>query len=242
MKEESKNVHNPLAKNMIQVQPHIAGRARPQNPAKKQCNEPLIKKEDGSETTRSTASIMNSPGMQSLMQQMLDNPNLMSAPYTQTMLQQLSSNPQLAESIIVNNPLFFRQSDHGGTNESHDVSLHGPCQPLLQSLVTNPQALSAMIQIQQGMEQLRQMAPGFASTLGLGSIPPGVGQTNSPASPATPSDSNSSTAPQPPRAGQDAFSTMVASMVFLPSSPFHLCHFISSFFPPFLQRTPLFPP
>ena len=104
----------------------------------------------------------------------------------------------------------------------------------MQSLVTNPQALSAMMQIQQGMEQLRQVAPGFASTLGLGSLPPGVGQTNSPASPATPSDSNSSsTAPQPPRAGQDAFSTMMASMVyfylyrpFTSAIPFHLEFFL----------------
>ena len=52
----------------------------------------------------------NSPGMQSLMQQMLDNPQLMqsmmNAPYTQTMFQQMASNPALAEQMIVNNPLF----------------------------------------------------------------------------------------------------------------------------------------
>lgn len=36
--------------------------------------------------------------------------------------------------------------------------------PEVQSLVTNPQAMSAMMQIQQGMEQLRQAAPSFAST------------------------------------------------------------------------------
>ena len=56
------------------------------------------------------AGMMNSPGMQSLMQQMLDNPqlmqNMMNAPYTQGMFQQMASNPDLAEQIIVNNPLF----------------------------------------------------------------------------------------------------------------------------------------
>ena len=56
------------------------------------------------------AGMMNSPGMQSLMQQMLDNPqlmqNMMNAPYTQGIFQQMASNPDLAEQIIVNNPLF----------------------------------------------------------------------------------------------------------------------------------------
>ena len=36
--------------------------------------------------------------------------------------------------------------------------------PEVQNLVTNPQAMSAMMQIQQGIEQLRQVAPSFAST------------------------------------------------------------------------------
>ena len=54
--------------------------------------------------------MINSPGMQSLMQQMLDNPqlmqNMMNAPYTQSIFQQMASNPDLAEQIVVNNPLF----------------------------------------------------------------------------------------------------------------------------------------
>jgi ubiquilin len=36
--------------------------------------------------------------------------------------------------------------------------------PEIQNLMTNPQALSAMMQIQQGMDQLRQAAPTFANT------------------------------------------------------------------------------
>jgi len=54
--------------------------------------------------------MFSSPGMQSLMQQMMDNPqlmqNMMNAPYVQGMFQNISSNPELAEQIIVNNPLF----------------------------------------------------------------------------------------------------------------------------------------
>lgn len=87
------------------------------------------------------AGMANSPGMQSLMQQMLDNPQLMqsmmSAPYTQSIFQQMASNPALAEQIVLNNPLFsskieirhtcrllntfptliFRQSRHARTDE-----------------------------------------------------------------------------------------------------------------------------
>lgn len=54
--------------------------------------------------------MINSPGMQSLMQQIVDNPQLMqsmmNAPYVQSMFQQMGSNPQLAEQMILNNPLF----------------------------------------------------------------------------------------------------------------------------------------
>ena len=48
--------------------------------------------------------------MQSLMQQIVDNPQLMqsmmNAPYVQSMFQQMGSNPELAEQMILNNPLF----------------------------------------------------------------------------------------------------------------------------------------
>ena len=54
--------------------------------------------------------MVNSPGMQSLMQQIVDNPQLMqsmmNAPYVQSMFQQMGSNPELAEQMILNNPLF----------------------------------------------------------------------------------------------------------------------------------------
>lgn len=35
--------------------------------------------------------------------------------------------------------------------------------PEIQSIITNPNALQAILQIQQGMEQLQRVAPGFAS-------------------------------------------------------------------------------
>eukprot|EP00058_Branchiostoma_floridae_P013290 XP_002598778.1 hypothetical protein BRAFLDRAFT_58152 [Branchiostoma floridae] len=55
-------------------------------------------------------SMFNSPGMQSLMQQMVDNPqlmqNMLQAPYMQSMMQSMGQNPDMASQIIGNNPLF----------------------------------------------------------------------------------------------------------------------------------------
>jgi ubiquilin len=56
--------------------------------------------------------MFNSPGMQSLMQQMMQNPqmisNMMQAPYMQSMLQSLSANPELAQQVCLQIwPAFF---------------------------------------------------------------------------------------------------------------------------------------
>lgn len=135
--------------------------------------------------------MINSPGMQSLMQQIVDNPQLMqsmmNAPYVQSMFQQMGSNPQLAEQMILNNPLFaskfcqfslwyemyltgefFTLLGNPAMQEQMRTMLPTFMSqlnnPEIQNLVTNPQAMSAMMQIQQGMEQLRQVAPSFATT------------------------------------------------------------------------------
>jgi ubiquilin len=49
--------------------------------------------------------------------------------------------------------------------------------PDVQQMMTNPQALNAILQIQQGMEQLRQVAPGLVGTMGIPPPPPGVDGT-----------------------------------------------------------------
>lgn len=52
--------------------------------------------------------IFNSPAMQSVMQQMIENPqmiqNMLAAPYTQSMLQALTENPAMASSVLGSNP------------------------------------------------------------------------------------------------------------------------------------------
>ncbi|XP_060055491.1 ubiquilin-1 isoform X1 [Erinaceus europaeus] len=56
------------------------------------------------------ASMFNTPGMQSLLQQITENPqlmqNMLSAPYMRSMMQSLSQNPDLAAQMMLNNPLF----------------------------------------------------------------------------------------------------------------------------------------
>lgn len=162
------------------------------------------------------AGMINSPGMQSLMQQMLDNPqlmqNMMNAPYTQSIFQQMATNPDLAEQIVVNNPLFASNpAMQQQMRTMLPTFMSQLANPEVQNLVTNPQALSAMMQIQQGMEQLRQVAPSFATNLGLGqSIPPGL----NPSAPGTNSTTGSApSATTPSATGQDAFSNMMASML-----------------------------
>lgn len=62
--------------------------------------------------------------------------------------------------------------------------------PEIQSMMTNPQALNAIMQIQQGMEQLRSAAPGLVGTMG---IPPAMpGAPNIPATPQSTTTTGSS--------------------------------------------------
>ena len=46
--------------------------------------------------------------------------------------------------------------------------------PAVQQLMANPEALQAIMQIQQGMERLRVASPELFTTLGLPSLPPGL--------------------------------------------------------------------
>lgn len=58
--------------------------------------------------------------------------------------------------------------------------------PEVQSMMTNPQALNAIMQIQQGMEQLRSAAPGLVGSMGIPPPIPGA----QPATPTTQSSTN----------------------------------------------------
>nr|CAD7200110.1 unnamed protein product [Timema douglasi] len=128
-------------------------------------------------TTHNPTGLLNSPGMQSLMQQMMENPqlmqNMLAAPYTQSMLQAFSADPNMASQIINGNPLF---ADNPALQEQIRMMLPNFLQqmqnPEVHNLMSNPQALGALMQIQQGVEQLRNVAPGLVNSMGLGPLPP----------------------------------------------------------------------
>uniref|UniRef100_A0A4X2LWZ0 Ubiquilin 1 n=1 Tax=Vombatus ursinus TaxID=29139 RepID=A0A4X2LWZ0_VOMUR len=107
-----------------------------------------------SNTTSSVAGMFNTPGMQSLLQQITENPqlmqNMLSAPYMRSMMQSLSQNPDLAAQMQ---------------------------NPDTLSAMSNPRAMQALLQIQQGLQTLATEAPGLIPgfTPGLG----GLGNTGS---------------------------------------------------------------
>ena len=75
--------------------------------------------------------------MQSLMQQMMENPqlmqNMLSAPYTQSMLQAFAADPNMAAQIVNSNPLFadnpaLQVSSRKCNNTSYCMGF--PCQEI----------------------------------------------------------------------------------------------------------------
>ncbi|KAJ7416555.1 Ubiquilin-4 [Willisornis vidua] len=132
-------------------------------PPASQSQAPSSEGSTGSATTQSTptvsnpfglnaasigAGMFNSPEMQGLLQQISENPQLMqnmiSAPYMRSMMQTLAQNPDFAAQM--QNP----------------DSL---------SILTNPRAMQALLQIQQGLQTLQTEAPGLVPSLGSFGIP-----------------------------------------------------------------------
>merc|ERR1712018_564442 len=129
-----------------------------------------------SATPSSGSGLFTSPGMQSLLSQMTENPqlmqNMMNAPYTQNMFQSMAQNPDLAANIISSNPLFAgNQQMQDQMRNMMPAMLQQMQNPAVQGLMTNPESLQAIMQIQEGMQRLQASAPDLYSTLGF----PGVG-------------------------------------------------------------------
>ncbi|KAL4710932.1 hypothetical protein ACJJTC_017897 [Scirpophaga incertulas] len=117
--------------------------------------------------------LINTPGMQSLLQQMSENPRLvqsmLSAPYTNSMLQALAADPEMASQLINQNPMFANNPQLQEQIRTMMPQMLAQLQnPEMQQMMSNPQALNALLQIQQGMEQLRTAAPNLVGSLGLG--------------------------------------------------------------------------
>ena len=94
--------------------------------------------------------LFTSPGMQSLMGQMRDNPTLMSqmmsAPYMQSMFSTLASNPDQASAMLANNPLF---AGNPALQQQMAAMMPQMLQqmqnPSVQQLMGNPEALQVSI-------------------------------------------------------------------------------------------------
>uniref|UniRef100_A0A182PRH1 Ubiquilin-like protein n=1 Tax=Anopheles epiroticus TaxID=199890 RepID=A0A182PRH1_9DIPT len=143
--------------------------------------------------------LLNTPSMQSLLQQMSENPsimsNMMNSPATRSMMEALAADPAMAANLMSQNPLL---ANNPGLQEQMRTMmpqlLRQMQNPEVQQMVTNPQALNAILQIQQGMEQLRSAAPGLMSSMGIPPMPGAPPTTTSTGTGATNTSSSSTTA------------------------------------------------
>jgi ubiquilin len=181
---------------------------------------------NSSTTTPRQRPVMNSPSMASLLQQMSENSDLMqnmlSAPYTQNVLEALANDPNMANALLTDNPLLA-----GNPQAQEQVRTMLPNfiqqmqNPEMQNVMSNPQALNAIMQIHQGMETLRQTAPNLVNTLGV----PGATTTNTTTPSTTTTSTTTSTTAQAntttttqsgttaPNQSADPFSEFMARMV-----------------------------
>ncbi|KAM9251479.1 ubiquilin-1-like isoform 2-T2 [Cariama cristata] len=134
--------------------------------------------------------MFNTPGMQSLLQQITENPqlmqNMLSAPYMRSMMQSLSQNPDLAVQMMLNNPLFAGNPQlQEQMRQQLPIFLQQMQNPDTLSAMSNPRAMQALLQIQQGLQTLATEAPGLIPGFnpGLG----GLGNTGAPTGSTVPS-------------------------------------------------------
>ncbi|KAG8197589.1 hypothetical protein JTE90_021319 [Oedothorax gibbosus] len=106
--------------------------------------------------------LLSAPPLQNIMRDMMDNPELVremfNAPYMTAMLEGLASNPQVASQIMVNNPI-FANSTREQVQRMLPAFLRQMQNPEMQSFISNPQAMAAMMNIHQSLDQLQQAAP-----------------------------------------------------------------------------------
>merc|ERR1719225_1667167 len=114
-----------------------------------------------------------------MMQQITSNPELMqgmlNSPQTQSMLRSLSENPDLAASMIGNNPLLAGNPEMQDQLRNMMPSFMQQLQnPAVQGLMSNPEALAAISQIQSGMQRLQAAAPELYSSMGMPNLAAGM--------------------------------------------------------------------
>ena len=126
-------------------------------------------------STATGSELYGSAGMHSLMQQMADNPNIMqnmmNAPYTQAMLQSMVDNPDLATSLVGSSPLFAGNSQiQEQMRNMMPAFTQQMKNPAVHNLMSNPDALRSLVQIQGGLRSLHNVSPDLYASLGMPSI------------------------------------------------------------------------
>ncbi|XP_069584053.1 ubiquilin-4 [Ranitomeya imitator] len=158
--------------------------------------------------------MFNSPEMQGLLQQISENPQLIqsmiSAPYMRTMMQTLSQNPDFAAQMMGNIPIFS-----GNPQLQEQLRLQLPVflqqmqNPESLSVMTNPRAMQALLQIQQGLQTLQTEAPSLISGLGTFGIPPTSSGSTVPDNPNPPTPASASPAGGTSSAQQQMMQQMI---------------------------------
>ncbi|XP_022099681.1 ubiquilin-1-like [Acanthaster planci] len=164
--------------------------------------------------------IFNSPGMQSMLQQISSNPqlvqNMLQAPYMQSMLQSMANDPELAAQVMRSNPLFASNPELQQQMATMlPTFLRQMENPDVRNVMTNPRAIRAIMQIQQGLQELQSVAPGILPGMsGAGSGGPGATTTSAstPSSTATPATTTTDTP------GSDTTSPTTTTSTTTPSS------------------------
>merc|ERR1711974_426342 len=105
----------------------------------------------------------------------------------------MAQNPDMAANLISSNPLFAgNQQLQDQMRNMMPTMLQQMQNPAVQGMMTNPESLRAIMDIQQGMQRLQASAPDLYSTMGF----PGVGvgmNITSPGGNSTASSTGSST-------------------------------------------------
>ncbi|OWF54142.1 ubiquilin-1-like [Mizuhopecten yessoensis] len=161
-----------------------------------------------SNTTTPSRGMFETPGMQSLMQQMTQNPqlveNMLQAPYMQSMMESMAANPDMAQQMLSAHPMLAGNPQLQEQMRQHMPAMMQQMQnPDIQRVMTNPRALEAMMQVQTGLQQLQSEAPGLFPQLNP-AMAQGVPTTSTPT---TPGSANSPTTTSSTTPSADTTST-----------------------------------
>ncbi|KAL7055039.1 hypothetical protein AAHC03_024182 [Spirometra sp. Aus1] len=155
------------------------------------------------------------------------NPDVMSnafqAPYVQSVLDAMSSNPESLELLMTNSPFFANADPNTRAQMQRMIPqlARQMNQPGFRNMLTNPRALRAMTQIQEGLQILQQEAPEVLASLSMPAFtaahePPsapttegGTGTTTT----TTPADASTGGTPASGNTNQVELATLLASML-----------------------------